>query len=76
MGLIFGPGADIWAGAYIWIEVSVSTCGGLIHFPSYIPLNIRRKMYKPTTSTNAHLNPSPPNISAPEYKSPEYKPSI
>ena len=31
-GLIFGGGG----GAYIWNEVSVSTCGGLIHGGAYI----------------------------------------
>jgi hypothetical protein len=30
-GLIFGGG-----GAYIWNEVSISTCGGLIHGEAYI----------------------------------------
>ena len=30
-GLIFGGGGGGGAGAYIWNEVSVSTCGGLIH---------------------------------------------
>ena len=30
-GLIFGGGGLYSGGAYIWNEVSVSTCGGLIH---------------------------------------------
>ena len=40
-GLIFGGLIFEWAyirgrGAYIWNEVSVSTCGGLIHGGAYI----------------------------------------
>ena len=35
-GLIFGGGLYSGGGAYIWNEVSVSTCGGLIHGGAYI----------------------------------------
>ena len=34
-GLIFGGGGLIFGGAYIRNEVSVSTCGGLIHGGAY-----------------------------------------
>ena len=36
VGLYSGGGLIFGGGAYIWNEVSVSTCGGLIHGGAYI----------------------------------------